>query len=153
VEALAQSGTSDDFEYKGDRGVLLLAEMTTKGSLATDAYTSACVESARKHQDFVTGFVANQALTSLQSSTAASDPEDFVVFTTGVNRATKDDPLGQQYQTPQAAIGRGSDFIISGRGIYATEDPVETVKSYQKDGWDAYLARVNGSKPDANGSV
>ncbi len=42
-------------------------------------------------------------------------------------------------------MGRGADFIMSGRGIYATEDPVETAKLYQQDGWNAYLARVSGS--------
>jgi hypothetical protein len=33
--------------------------------------------------------------------------------------SSKGDKLGQQYQTPQSAVGRGADFIISGRGIYA----------------------------------
>ncbi|KAL9100916.1 MAG: hypothetical protein Q9163_003776 [Psora crenata] len=142
VEAMAQTGTSKNFAYKGDRGLLLLAEMTTKGSLATGDYTKACIHAARKHSDFVIGFVATQALTSIPSDTEASDSEDFVVFTTGVNRATKGDPLGQQYQTPEAAIGRGADFIISGRGIYGASNPVEAAKLYQKDGWDAYLARI-----------
>ena len=79
--------------------------MTTKGSLATGSYIQSCVESARKHQDFVIGFVATRALSNVQATNTASDDEDFVVFTTGVNRATKGDPLGQQYQTPEAAIG------------------------------------------------
>ncbi|KAL8793882.1 MAG: hypothetical protein Q9195_003501 [Heterodermia aff. obscurata] len=145
VEALTKTGTSDTFEYKGDRALLMLAEMTTKGSLATGPYTTACIESAKKHKDFVIGFVANQALTTVDSSLASED-EDFVIFTTGVNRAMKGDPLGQQYQTPERAIAGGSDFIISGRGIYATTDPVETVKLYREAGWNAYLARVGGAK-------
>jgi len=74
----------------------------------------------------------------------ASDEEDFVVFTTGVNLASKGDKLGQQYQTPESAIGRGADFIIAGRGIYAAPDPVEAAKQYQKAGWEAYTARVAG---------
>lgn len=143
VEALVQTATSDAFGYGRERGLLLLAEMTSKGSLATGAYTSASIESARKHKSFVVGFVANHALTSVETPTSATDTEDFVVFTTGVNRATKGDPLGQQYQTPEAAIGRGADFIISGRGIYATADPIETVKLYQKEGWEAYEARTD----------
>ncbi|KAL9608167.1 MAG: hypothetical protein Q9167_006987 [Letrouitia subvulpina] len=142
VEALAKTGTAPNFEFKDKRGLLLLAEMTTKGSLATGSYTQSCIESARKHQDFVIGFVATRALSNFQSSNTANDDEDFVIFTTGVNLATKGDPLGQQYQTPEAAIGRGADFIISGRGIYAADDPVEAVKLYQKEGWEAYLKRV-----------
>ncbi len=141
IEALAQTGTSEQFRYRGERGLLILAEMTTKGSLATGDYTKACIELARKHQDFVLGFVATQALTSLAGK-AESDDEDFVVFTTGVNQATKGDNLGQQYQTPESAINRGADFIIAGRGIYATDDPVKMVKLYQEEGWNAYLERT-----------
>lgn len=142
VEVLTETATSKDFTYKGERGLLMLAEMTTKGTLATGAYTQASIESARKHQAFVIGFVANQALTSIESSSHATDAEDFVVFSTGVNRAAKGDPLGQQYQTPEAAIRRGADFIISGRGIYATADPIQSVQLYQKEGWLAYEERV-----------
>ncbi|KAL9632207.1 MAG: hypothetical protein Q9164_005462 [Protoblastenia rupestris] len=144
VKALANTGTLDDFEFKGARGLLMLAEMTTEGSLATGTYTCSCIESARKHKDFVVGFVATRALTEVETSSQASDDEDFVVFTTGVNRATEGDPLGQQYQTPEAAIAKGADFIISGRGIYAADDPVEMVKLYQNEGWEAYLRRVGG---------
>lgn len=145
VEALAQTLalTADAVEHGRERGLLLLAEMTSKGSLAIGAYTSASIESARRHKSFVIGFVANHALTLVETPTRATDSEDFVVFTTGVNRATKEDPLGQQYQTPEAAIGSGADFIISGRGIYATADPIETAKLYQKEGWEAYEARTN----------
>lgn len=143
VEALAQTVTLDAVEHGRQRGLLLLAEMTSKGSLAAGAYTSASIESARRHKSFVVGFVANHALTLVETPTRATDSEDFVVFTTGVNRGTKEDPLGQQYQTPEAAIGRGADFIISGRGIYATADPIETAKLYQKEGWEAYEARID----------
>ncbi|KAL9010443.1 MAG: hypothetical protein Q9173_004625 [Seirophora scorigena] len=127
LEALAKTGTSDTFEYREERGLLMLAEMTTKGSLATGAYTQTCIESARKHKDFVVGFVANKPLNGFETVSSPSDDEDFLVFTTGINRAANGDPLGQQYRTPKKAIAGGSDFIISGRGIYATDDPVETV--------------------------
>ena len=142
IEALAQTASSEQFGYRGERGLLILAEMTTKGSLATGDYTRASVELAKKHKDFVIGFIATRALTSLADK-ADSDTEDFVVFTTGVNRATKGDKLGQQYQTPESAIEMGADFIIAGRGIYATEDPVKMAKLYQEEGWNAYLDRIS----------
>ncbi len=110
---------------------LILADMTTKGSLATGDYTKACIESVRKHKDFFVGFVATQALTSLADE-ANTDAEDFIVFTTGVNRSTKDDKLGQQFQTPKSSVKRGADFIIAGRGTYATDDPAKTAKLYQE---------------------
>ncbi|KAI9734664.1 MAG: orotidine 5'-phosphate decarboxylase [Cirrosporium novae-zelandiae] len=117
VDALAHTVSSASFPHKGDRGLLILAEMTSKGSLATGDYTKASVNIA-KRQD-----------------------EDFVIFTPGVNISSKGDAFDQQYNTPAGAIARGADSIISGRGIYASEDPVAAVKLYQKEGWGAYLKR------------
>lgn len=143
VEALAQVASSKDFHYGPERGLLILAEMTSKGSLATGAYTTASVDYAREFKDFVIGFVSTRALTEVQSDvTSATEGEDFVTFTTGVNLSSKGDKLSQQYQTPKSAIERGADFIIVGRGIYLDPYPMEAVRRYQKEGWDAYLARV-----------
>lgn len=117
--------------------------MTSKGSLATGAYTAASVDYARNYPAFVLGFVSTRSLGEVEGTTVApSGEEDFVVFTTGVNLSSKGDKLGQQYQTPQSAVGRGADFIIAGRGIYAAPDPVDAARQYQQQGWAAYLARV-----------
>ncbi|EXJ74517.1 orotidine 5'-phosphate decarboxylase [Cladophialophora psammophila CBS 110553] len=123
-----------------ERGILILAEMTSKGSLAVGEYTRISVEIARKYPQSVLGFVSTRELSS--HSPAATQDEDFVVFTTGVNMSSKGDALGQQYQTPITAIEGGSDFLIAGRGIYAATDPVSAVKEYRKAGWEAYERRV-----------
>lgn len=138
IEALARSA----HETGQERAMLILAEMTSKGSLATGEYTKASVEIARKYPGFVLGFIATRELSSVQTSSSPGSGEDFLVFTTGVNISSKGDALGQQYQTPQSAIAGGADFIIAGRGIYAASDPVDAVKLYQKQGWDAYLQRI-----------
>lgn len=126
-----------------DRGLLILAEMTSKGSLATGSYTKASIDIARTYPDTVMGWVANKELSSY-ADTSIED-EDFVVFTTGVNVSSKGDALGQQYQTPTTAMAGGSDFLIAGRGIYASSDPVAAAKEYQTAGWNAYSARIHGS--------
>lgn len=115
--------------------------MTSKGSLATGTYTERSVEYARRYKGFVMGFVSTKALSDVQAE-GQEDGEDFVVFTTGVNLSDKGDKLGQQYQTPESAVGRGADFIIAGRGIYKAEDPVEAAKRYREEGWNAYLKRI-----------
>jgi len=46
IEALEQVITEPSFPYKGDRAILILAEMTTAGSLATGDYTRSCIEIA-----------------------------------------------------------------------------------------------------------
>lgn len=123
------------------RGVLVLAEMTSKGSLATGSYTKASIDIARQYPQTIMGWVANKELS--QSSDQAVEDEDFVVFTTGVNVSSKGDALGQQYQTPTSAMAGGSDFLIAGRGLYAAADPVAAAKEYRKAGWDAYQARID----------
>lgn len=146
VEALAKTAAAPDFQAKygqDGRALLILAEMTSKGSLATGEYTKLSVDCARQHPEFVLGFVATRSLGEVEGDVAKTgEDEDYLVFTTGVNLASKGDALGQQYQTPQSAIARGADFIISGRGIYAVPDPVAAVKEYQQAGWEAYLKRT-----------
>lgn len=123
-----------------DRGLLILAEMTSKGSLATGSYTKASIDIARTYPSTVMGWVATKELS--QYAEGMTEGEDFVVFTTGVNISSKGDALGQQYQTPTSAMAGGSDFLIAGRGIYAASDPVAAVKEYQNAGWEAYKART-----------
>ncbi|WEW57872.1 orotidine 5'-phosphate decarboxylase [Emydomyces testavorans] len=143
IDALAHITRAPDFPHAEDRGLLILAEMTSKGSLATGAYTELSVELARRYKGFVLGFVATKSLSGVEAEKMEEDEEeDFVLFTTGVNLASKGDALGQQYQTPESAVAGGADFIISGRGIYAAPDPVEAAVQYQKAGWQAYLNRV-----------
>lgn len=125
---------------KEDRGVLILAEMTSKGSTCTGAYTKASVDIARQFPATVMGWVATRELSQHTDSTI--EDEDFVVFTTGVNISSKGDALGQQYQTPTTAMAGGSDFLIIGRGIYAATDPVEATRQYQREGWTAYRNRI-----------
>lgn len=134
LEQVIQEGANPD------RGVLILAEMTSKGSLATGLYTKASVDIARQYPKTILGWVATKELS--QASTLGNEGEDFLVFTTGVNISSKGDALGQQYQTPTTAMAGGSDFLIAGRGIYAAPDPVAAVKDYRQAGWEAYLARI-----------
>lgn len=155
IEALAQTAEGQEvgkLVEEGDagaegkaglgRGMLILAEMTSKGSLATGEYTRASVEVARRFPKFVIGFVTTKSLSHIEPEKKASETEDFVVFTTGVNMSTKGDALGQQYNTPRKAVMGGADFIISGRGVYAADDRVEAAMRYKKEGWEAYLERA-----------
>lgn len=139
-----------------NRGLLLLAEMSSAGNLATGQYTRRTVEMARKHADFVMGFVAMRrvdedpetaALDNIESS--KDDQADFVIMTPGVGLDSKGDGMGQQYRTPDEVIRQsGCDVIIVGRGIYGSgegrpnEDIVREAKRYRDAGWKAYLDRL-----------
>lgn len=82
IAALAKTASADDFPYKGDRVLFILAEMTTKGSLAVGNYTLSSVKAARENKDFVVGFVATKSLTSPVEQLGHGEEEDFVVFMT-----------------------------------------------------------------------
>ncbi|KAK9369583.1 Orotidine 5'-phosphate decarboxylase domain-containing protein [Lipomyces kononenkoae] len=126
------AGTKDISE---ERGLLLLAEMSSAGSLATGDYTDKTVDIARKNMFFTFGFIAQSRL--------GNDNEDFIIMTPGVGLDDKGDSLGQQYRTVDDVVSSGSDIIIVGRGIFAKgRDPIAESKRYRDAGWKAYTARV-----------
>ncbi|KAF8517808.1 humps family-domain-containing protein [Gautieria morchelliformis] len=137
------------------RGLLLLAEMSSQGSLATGSYTQDAIEMARSHRDFVIGFIAMNR-DNIQKPGAASDTnEDFLILTPGVGLDSRGDSMGQQYKTPREVIlERRCDIIIVGRGIYGRGDNVDVrtaqqqAKRYQQAGWSAYLERL-GTMPSS----
>ncbi len=110
------------------RALLLLAEMSSKGSLAEGSYADKAVELAHAYSDFVIGFISQRKLTH--------DPR-FIHMTPGVQLQPGGDPLGQGYLTPETVIGQGSDVIIVGRGIYAAKDPLHAACIYKERGWQA----------------
>ncbi|KAI8072637.1 orotidine-5'-phosphate decarboxylase [Gongronella butleri] len=123
------------------RGLILLAEMSSKGALTTGSYTTESVAMARRNQDFVFGFIAQHQMNE-------GDQEDFVVLTPGVGLDLKGDALGQQYNTPHTVIAeRGCDVIIVGRGIYGKPDEIEKqCQRYRDAGWAAYEERCEKHK-------
>ncbi len=127
IEALKEIGLP-----KG-RGLLLLAEMTPKGTLAKGEYTAASIKMAEEHQDFVIGFITTRTL---------SDNPCFINMTPGIQMAGGGDRLGQQYTSPDEAIRGGADVIIVGRGICAASEPLVAADAYREAGWEAYQARI-----------
>jgi len=148
------------------RGLLLLAEMSSAGNLATGEYTATALEMARANKDFVIGFIAmgrieerypaplprpltqatDRGVLVLEHS-LSPDPEDWLVLTPGVGLDVGGDGLGQQYRTPHEVVFEsGCDVIIVGRGIYGEGSDTEGMKRqaqrYREEGWKAYLARI-----------
>ncbi|KAH7157015.1 Orotidine 5'-phosphate decarboxylase domain-containing protein [Dactylonectria macrodidyma] len=128
-----------------ERGLLILAQMSSQGNFMNKEYTQACVEAAREHKDFVMGFISQEALNS--------QPDDaFIHMTPGCqlppdgedeNAEIKGDGKGQQYNTPQKIVGiAGADIAIVGRGIVKAGDPEEEAERYRSAAWKAYTERL-----------
>lgn len=112
-------------------GLLLLAQMSSKNNLFSKKYTQKTVLEAEKNKNFVMGFVAQEKL---------SQDNDLITMTPGVNFKSKDDNLGQHYNTPKYVIvEKKSDIIIVGRGIYEADDPEKTASAYKKESWELLL--------------
>lgn len=119
-----------------ERGLLLLAEMSSSENLAGGEYGEKTLAMARANKDFVMGFIAMGAV--------EGEGEDWLVMTPGVHLARGGDGLGQQYKTPDLVVGgKRSDVFIVGRGIISNPDPLAEAERYRKAGWEAYEKRVN----------
>ncbi|HEY4831883.1 MAG TPA: orotidine-5'-phosphate decarboxylase [Waddliaceae bacterium] len=128
IEGLKQIGLP-----KG-RGLLLLAEMSSQGTLAKGSYTKQAVQWAQEHAEFVIGFICMGKL---------SDTSSLIHMTPGVQLLSGRDSLGQQYLTPHRVIAElKSDIIIVGRGIYASHHPLEEAKKYRQAAWSAYQSTL-----------
>lgn len=115
------------------RGLLLIAEMSSKGTLASGDYQKETIRMAKEYPDFVIGFIATKKL---------EDDPSVITMTPGVQLAEGVDGLGQEYLTPKKVIQENkSDIIIVGRGIYEANDPLAAARAYRVAGWSAYQER------------
>lgn len=112
-------------------GQLLLAQMSSEGTLAEGDYTKKTVALAEHNLDCVVGLICREKL---------SDNPAIVHLTPGVHAVVKGDTMGQQYLTPERVIKElGSDVIIVGRGITQAHDPRAAAHEYRTAGWQAYV--------------
>lgn len=119
------------------RGLLMLAELLSKGAIAHGKYTEETVEIAKTDKEFVFGFIAQRDMGGREEGF------DWVVMTPGVGLDDTGDALGQQYRTVDTVVQTGTDVIIVGRGLFGKgRDPAVEGERYRKAGWDAYTKRV-----------
>ncbi len=121
-----------------ERGLLMLAELSSKGSLAKGEYTEKTVEIAKTNKEFVLGFIAQNKMGN------GEEGFDWLILTPGVGLDDKGDSLGQQYRSVEEVVLNGTDVIIVGRGLFGKgRDPKTEGARYRKAGWDAYLKRIS----------
>jgi orotidine 5'-phosphate decarboxylase subfamily 1 len=135
LEALNEVATSAKFKDKGN-ACLVVAEMSSEGTLAKGDYTKESVKMAEKYPEFVIGFITQHVL---------SNSEAFLNMTPGIQIGAPKGTLGQQYNDPITAFKRGTDIIIVGSGIYGKKtltEKFQSLKDHKEQGWNAYLERI-----------
>lgn len=91
---------------------------------------------AVSNSDAVSGVVCQSPLETAGSGLIRLIP--------GVRIDKKEDPLGQQYNSPyNVIIEKGADLAVVGRGILESSDLVKTAQEYRDELWSAYLKRIN----------
>ncbi len=112
-------------------GLLLIAEMSSQGTLATGSYTRKIVEMGDAHKDCVMGYISLRKL--------SKDP-GMIHFTPGVKWEEGQDSLGQRYRTlDEILIKNKSDVIIVGRDITHAADPKHQAALYREKAWNAHV--------------
>lgn len=121
-------------------GVLLLAQMSSRGNLLDPTYTEKVVSLGKTHSG-VFGFIGNGSradeLELLRQAVGAGK----LIWTPGVNLAVGDGEMGQRYGDPREAVLAGSDCIIVGSGIHKAANPAQQAKAYAEASWNALIER------------
>ncbi|MEZ4886561.1 MAG: orotidine-5'-phosphate decarboxylase [Chitinophagales bacterium] len=128
IQALKDTG------HFTNKGMVIIAQMSTKDTLTDSNYVKNATKIAEEHKDVVVGIVAQERLTN---------DLGILQFTPGIHLDVKSDQAGQVYNSPNVAFAeRGTDVMIVGRGIYQADNPLEAAKTYQKAGWEAYNSNI-----------
>lgn len=122
-------------------GVLLLAQMSSRGNLLHPAYTDEVVAKGKTH-DGVMGFIGNGSRPEELATLRTNVGEEKLIWTPGVNLAVGDGAMGQRYGDPTEAVLAGSDCIIVGSGIHKADDPAQAAKAYAAASWAGLLERI-----------
>ena len=121
-------------------GVLLLAQMSSRGNLLELSYTDKVVAQGKKHHG-VFGFIGNGSRPDELKDLRNKVGKEKMIWTPGVNLEVGDGEMGQRYGDPREAVLAGSDCIIVGSGIHRAENPAAAAKAYAEISWNALIER------------
>jgi len=121
-------------------GVLLLAQMSSRGNLLSENYCDVVVSLGCANPG-VFGFIGNGSRPAELAELREKVGNVKMIWTPGVNIATGDGEMGQRYGDPKQAVLAGSDGIIVGSGIHRAQDEKAAAKAYADVSWNALLKR------------
>ncbi|WP_185868595.1 orotidine-5'-phosphate decarboxylase [Blattabacterium cuenoti] len=107
-------------------GLITISEMSSYGNLFNDNYVRNALDISLKNSKVI-GTVAQRKVDNR-----------LLLFTPGIH-LYEEQKLGNTYMTPKTAFQKkGSDFIIVGKGIYQSDNPIKIASIYRKKAWEAY---------------
>ncbi len=111
-----------DWQQENKPALIPIIEMSSEGALTDKNYIENCCRFLYQYPA-VAGVVCQ-----------TFQPEKSLLkFTPGISLAAATDNKGQQYNSPEYAMNTlGSDFLIIGRGLYASADPALEADKYLK---------------------
>ncbi|DAC32245.1 MAG TPA: orotidine-5'-phosphate decarboxylase [Candidatus Poseidoniaceae archaeon] len=121
-------------------GVLLLAQMSSRGNLLAPDYTARVVAKGKAHAG-VFGFIGNGSRPEELALLRTAVGDGKLIWTPGVNLAVGDGEMGQRYGDPREAVLAGSDCIIVGSGIHKAAKPADQARAYAEASWQALCDR------------
>jgi len=134
-------GIQSAWENEGrSGGVLLLAQMSSRGNLLTLDYTDSVVEAGKNHPG-VFGFIGNGSRPNELRALREKVGDEKLIWTPGVNLDVGDGEMGQRYGHPKEAVLAGSDCIIVGSGIHNATDCSAAAQLYAAASWQGLLGR------------
>lgn len=140
IDSLYRVAQEKEQEDKKPRGIFILSQMSSAGTLATGDYTKLTVRIANEYKKEVGGLIGTGS-SPKDLMKLVSIAGDHPIITPGVHIHEKKGLINQRYGTPEDAIRAGSDAIIVGSGIYKSNDPQEVAEKYREIAWKAYEER------------
>jgi orotidine 5'-phosphate decarboxylase subfamily 1 len=124
-----------------ERGIMILAQMSTNKNLADENYTRKAIEIGNKRKELIAGYICSNLLNRLKELDSIFNT-GYVIMVPGIKIFKSKDNFGQRYFPPEEIIKNGADCIIVGRGIYESNNPIKTTRMYRNVGWKAYLEKI-----------
>ena len=103
---------------------LLVAEMSTQNNFIDKNYTTNVLELAKKYKDNVLGFICQNRFYEYDT-----ECNDFLAFSPGAHFQKQGDNLLQTYETPEDKIKKGINYIIMGRSLINSDNPIELLEN------------------------
>jgi len=114
-------------------GLLPVCEMSIKSSFMDDGYINNSINILKnKEYNIVGGIVQDRVLNKINSF-------DTITLSPGIKFNDKGDNYNQTYSNPLNNDKKLGLFWIIGRGIYESNDIIETINKYRTYGWEHFI--------------